>query len=43
MATGYSAAAIDAIFSGLGIGNVTTLLFHLKKLHVGSNGWLSDA
>jgi len=39
---GANEAAIDAIFSGLTIGDLTALLLHLNKLHV-SNGNLSDS
>jgi len=39
---GVNEAAIDAIFSGLTIGDLTTLLLNLNNLHV-SNGNLSDA
>jgi fibronectin-binding autotransporter adhesin len=34
-ATGNNAAAIDAIFSGLTIGNLVTLVTNLNSLHVG--------
>jgi hypothetical protein len=42
-AGGENLAAIDNIFAGLTISNLSTLLTNLNKLHVGSDGNLSDS